>query len=160
MRRFALSNLRDFGMGKRGSGEKIIEEIEYLKGEFDKFKGMSWDTHGIMLLVYKIHWQTVCYFLFTGKSFDTTQPVNYAVSNIISSIVYGSRFEYTDPQFTAMVDRANENVRVGGSISMMVSIINKWTKTVLCPQILQNLLFTYKAPIMKVHFRCLSCVHF
>ncbi|KAL0196647.1 hypothetical protein M9458_005187, partial [Cirrhinus mrigala] len=90
MRRFALSNLRDLGMGKRGSEEKIIEEIQYLKGEFDKFE---------------------------GKAFDTTQPVNYAVSNIISSIVYGSRFEYTDPQFTEMVDRANENVRVGGSVS-------------------------------------------
>ncbi|KAF4115666.1 hypothetical protein G5714_003155 [Onychostoma macrolepis] len=82
MQRFALSNLRDFGMGKRGSEEKIIEEIE--------------------------------------KPFNTTQPVNYAVSNIISSIVYGSRFEYTDPQFTAMVDRANENVGVAGSTSVMV----------------------------------------
>ncbi len=39
MRRFALSNLRDFGMGKKGSGEKIIEEIEYLKREFDKLEG-------------------------------------------------------------------------------------------------------------------------
>ncbi len=45
MRRFALSNLRDFGMGKKGSEEKIIEEIEYLKREFDNFEGMSWDTH-------------------------------------------------------------------------------------------------------------------
>ncbi len=70
----------------------------------------------------------VCCFLFTEKPFDTTQTVNYAVSNIISSIVYGSRFEYTDPQFTAMVDRANENVRVGGSISVGVSIINILTK--------------------------------
>uniref|UniRef100_A0A8C1YLV4 Cytochrome P450 2K1-like n=1 Tax=Cyprinus carpio TaxID=7962 RepID=A0A8C1YLV4_CYPCA len=91
MRRFAISNLRDLGMGKRGSEEKIIEEIQYLKGEFDKFE---------------------------EKPFDTTRPVNYAVSNIISSIVYGSRFEYTDPQFTEMVNRANENVRISGSISM------------------------------------------
>ncbi|XP_056117748.1 cytochrome P450 2K1-like [Rhinichthys klamathensis goyatoka] len=92
MRRFALSNLRDFGMGKRGSEEKIIEEIQYLKGEFDKFE---------------------------GKPFETTQPVNYAVANIISSIVYGSRFEYTDPQFTEMVDRATESVWILGSASMM-----------------------------------------
>uniref|UniRef100_A0A672NK52 Cytochrome P450 2K1-like n=1 Tax=Sinocyclocheilus grahami TaxID=75366 RepID=A0A672NK52_SINGR len=99
MRRFALSNLRDFGMGKRGSEEKIIEEIQYLKGEFDKFE---------------------------EKPFDTTQPVNYAVSNIISSIVYGSRFEYTDPQFTEMVDRANENIRVGGSISMWLYNTFPW----------------------------------
>ncbi len=41
MRRFALSNLRDLGMGKRESEEKIIEEIGYLKGEFDKFEGTS-----------------------------------------------------------------------------------------------------------------------
>jgi len=73
-------------------------------------------------------------FLFTGKPFDTTQPVNYAVSNIISSIVYGSRFEYTDPQFRKMVDRANENVRVGGSISMLVSIPEVMIKfPVVCP---------------------------
>ncbi|XP_051573058.1 cytochrome P450 2K1-like isoform X2 [Myxocyprinus asiaticus] len=94
MRRFALTNLRDFGMGKRGSEEKIIEEIQYLKEEFEKFE---------------------------GKPFDTTQPVNYAVSNIISAIVYGNRFEYTDSRFKEMVDRANENVRVGGSASMRQS---------------------------------------
>ncbi|KAK7174288.1 hypothetical protein R3I93_001482 [Phoxinus phoxinus] len=99
MRRFALSNLRDFGMGKRGSEEKIIEEIQYLKGEFDKFE---------------------------GKPFDTTQPVNYAVSNIISAIVYGSRFEYKDPQFKEMVNRANENIRVSGSASMMLYNIFPW----------------------------------
>lgn len=45
MRRFALSNLRDFGMGKRGSEEKIIEEIHHLKGEFDKFEGTRYDIH-------------------------------------------------------------------------------------------------------------------
>ncbi|XP_043090083.1 cytochrome P450 2K1-like [Puntigrus tetrazona] len=99
MRRFTLSNLRDLGMGKRGSEEKIIEEIQYLKGEFDKFE---------------------------GKPFDTTQPVNYAVSNVISSIVYGSRFEYTDPQFTEMVDRANETVHVAGSTSIMLYNVVPW----------------------------------
>uniref|UniRef100_A0A8C1M6W7 Cytochrome P450, family 2, subfamily K, polypeptide 22 n=1 Tax=Cyprinus carpio TaxID=7962 RepID=A0A8C1M6W7_CYPCA len=99
MRRFALRNLRDLGMGKRGSEEKIIEEIQYLKGEFDKFE---------------------------EKPFDTTRPVNYAVSNIISSIVYGSRFEYTDPRFTEMVNRANENVRISGSISMLLYNIFPW----------------------------------
>ncbi|XP_073681349.1 cytochrome P450 2K1-like [Garra rufa] len=117
MRRFALTNLRDFGMGKRGSEEKIIEEIQYLKGEFDKFE---------------------------GKAFDTTQPVNYAVSNIISSIVYGSRFEYTDPEFTEMVDRANENVRVAGSTSMMLYNIFPWlgpflqNKRIVVRNILKN----------------------
>ncbi|KAK2916846.1 hypothetical protein Q8A67_001220 [Cirrhinus molitorella] len=117
MRRFALTNLRDFGMGKRGSEEKIVEEIQYLKGEIDKFE---------------------------GKAFDTTQPVNYAVSNIISSIVYGSRFEYTDPEFTQMVDRANENVRIGGSTSMMLYNVFPWlgpllkNKRIVVRNILKN----------------------
>ncbi|XP_051573056.1 cytochrome P450 2K1-like [Myxocyprinus asiaticus] len=117
MRRFALTNLRDFGMGKRGSEEKIIEEIQYLKEEFEKFE---------------------------GKPFDTTQPVNYAVSNIISAIVYGNRFEYTDPQFKEMVDRANENVRVGGSASMTLYSIFPWlgpflnSKRIIVRNILKN----------------------
>ncbi|XP_023666452.2 cytochrome P450 2K1-like isoform X1 [Paramormyrops kingsleyae] len=88
MRRFALSTLRDLGMGKRGSEEKIIEEIHYMSEVFENFK---------------------------GEPFDTLQVVNYSVSNIISSIVYGSRFEYDDLEFQRMVNRANQNIRLTGS---------------------------------------------
>uniref|UniRef100_A0A8C1MRH2 Cytochrome P450 2K1-like n=1 Tax=Cyprinus carpio TaxID=7962 RepID=A0A8C1MRH2_CYPCA len=126
MRRFALSNLRDLGMGKRGSEDKIIEEIQYLKAEFDKFEG-------------------------TKKPFDTTRPVNYAVSNIISSIVYGSRFEYTDPRFTETVDRANENVRVSGSASMMLYNIFPWLGPFLnSKRIIMRNLMKNRAEIVKL----------
>uniref|UniRef100_A0AAY5KEH7 Uncharacterized protein n=1 Tax=Esox lucius TaxID=8010 RepID=A0AAY5KEH7_ESOLU len=40
-----------------------------------------------------------------GKAFDTTQPIHYAISNVICSIVYGSRFEYSDPRFRRSVER-------------------------------------------------------
>uniref|UniRef100_A0A8D0CST7 Cytochrome P450 2K1-like n=1 Tax=Sander lucioperca TaxID=283035 RepID=A0A8D0CST7_SANLU len=96
MRRFALTNLRDFGMGKKASEDKIIEECDYLIEVFKTFK---------------------------GKSFDTTQPINYAVSNIICSIVYGSRFEYDDPEFTSLVDRTNRNIQLGGSPSKEMETI-------------------------------------
>ncbi|XP_071752464.1 cytochrome P450 2K1-like [Centroberyx gerrardi] len=99
MRRFALTNLRDFGMGKKASEEKIIEESHNLIEVFEKYK---------------------------GKAFDTTQSVNYAVSNIICSIVYGSRFEYDNPEFTTMVDRANENIRLVGSPSIQVYNTFPW----------------------------------
>ncbi|XP_014049738.1 cytochrome P450 2K1 isoform X1 [Salmo salar] len=99
MRRFALTNLRDFGMGKKGIEEKILEEIHYLIEVFENHK---------------------------GKAFDTTQPLNYAVSNIISNIMYGSRFEYSDPKFKATVKRANDNLRICGSVSIQLYNMFPW----------------------------------
>ncbi|XP_031607454.2 cytochrome P450 2K4-like isoform X3 [Oreochromis aureus] len=93
MRRFALTNLRDFGMGKRACEDKIIEECQHLIDIFENFK---------------------------GEAFDTTHPINCAVSNITCSIVYGSRFEYNDPEFTSMIDRVNRNAKILGSPSIQV----------------------------------------
>ncbi|XP_029014808.1 cytochrome P450 2K1-like [Betta splendens] len=93
MRRFALSTLRDFGMGKRTVEDKILEECEHLIQMFETHK---------------------------GNAFDTARALNYASSNIISSIVYGSRFEYDDPRFISMVEQASENIRFGGSVSVQV----------------------------------------
>uniref|UniRef100_A0A8C4ZXA7 Cytochrome P450 2K1-like n=1 Tax=Gadus morhua TaxID=8049 RepID=A0A8C4ZXA7_GADMO len=107
MRRFALSNLRDYGMGKKIAEEKILEECQYLIEVFEKHK---------------------------GQPFDTTQPMNHAASNIIAFIVYGSRFEYSDPQFKGMVNRANENIRIIGTAPIQLYNIfpwmGKWIKTV------------------------------
>ncbi|XP_030576986.1 cytochrome P450 2K1-like isoform X3 [Archocentrus centrarchus] len=94
MRRFALTNLRDFGMGKRACEDKITEECQHLIEVFKKFK---------------------------GEAFDTTQSLSYAVSNIICSIVYGSRFEYNDPEFTSSVNRISRGGKLLGSPSIQES---------------------------------------
>uniref|UniRef100_A0A8C2JYF7 Cytochrome P450, family 2, subfamily K, polypeptide16 n=1 Tax=Cyprinus carpio TaxID=7962 RepID=A0A8C2JYF7_CYPCA len=67
--------LINFGMGKKKIEEKIIEETCHLLEE-------------------------ACSFV--GKPFETTRLMNYAASSVISSIVYGRRFEYTDPQHLLM----------------------------------------------------------
>ncbi|XP_068454926.1 cytochrome P450 2K1-like [Clinocottus analis] len=99
MRRFAITNLRDFGMGKKACEDKIIEECEQLIEVFKKFK---------------------------GEAFDTAHPINYAVSNIICSIVYGSRFEYNDPQFTTMVDGMNKSIQLLASPSVQMYNMFPW----------------------------------
>ncbi|XP_038150207.1 cytochrome P450 2K1-like [Cyprinodon tularosa] len=105
MRRFALTNLRDFGMGKKACEDKIIEECQHLIEVFKNFK---------------------------GEPFDTMQPLNYAVSNIICSMVYGNRFEYDDPEFTSMVDRTNQIILLTGSPSLqlynMFPSLFKWLR--------------------------------
>ncbi|XP_030576985.1 cytochrome P450 2K1-like isoform X2 [Archocentrus centrarchus] len=105
MRRFALTNLRDFGMGKRACEDKITEECQHLIEVFKKFK---------------------------GEAFDTTQSLSYAVSNIICSIVYGSRFEYNDPEFTSSVNRISRGGKLLGSPSIqlynMFPLLFKWIR--------------------------------
>lgn len=59
--------------------------------------------------------------LFSGEPFETKRPVNRAVCNIICSLVYGSRFEYSNQEFTSLVDRINEFLKVGGSPSIQVT---------------------------------------
>ncbi|XP_032443874.1 cytochrome P450 2K1-like [Xiphophorus hellerii] len=93
MRRFALSTLKDFGMGKRVAEEKILEECGHLIQVFESYK---------------------------GKPFNTSHPVNYATSNIISSIVFGSRFDYDDLRFRNLVSRVNESISLFGTTGIQL----------------------------------------
>nr|XP_057905483.1 cytochrome P450 2K1-like isoform X1 [Doryrhamphus excisus]XP_057905484.1 cytochrome P450 2K1-like isoform X1 [Doryrhamphus excisus]XP_057905485.1 cytochrome P450 2K1-like isoform X1 [Doryrhamphus excisus] len=88
LRRFAISTLRDFGMGKRLAEEKIMEVCSHLIPIFEKHK---------------------------GQPFDTTQPLGNATSNVICSIVFGSQFQYDDAQFTTLVERVKDNILLTGS---------------------------------------------
>ncbi|XP_075043045.1 cytochrome P450 2G1-like [Mixophyes fleayi] len=76
LRRFSVSCLRDFGLGKRSIEVRIQEEICCLLAEFKK----------------------------TQESFiDARQYISRAVGNIILSIIFGTRYEYEDKDIHAIV---------------------------------------------------------
>nr|AAH47194.2 Cytochrome P450, family 2, subfamily K, polypeptide 6 [Danio rerio]AAI64859.1 Cyp2k6 protein [Danio rerio] len=119
MRRFALSTLRDFGMGRKRSEELIIEEIKYVKEEFEKFG---------------------------GNPFETKLPLALAISNIIASIVFSVRFEYSNTKLHRMVGRAYENMKLTGSPSVQIYNMFPWLRPIVANrnQIVKNLKDTFK----------------
>ncbi|KAM8775029.1 cytochrome P450 2A13 isoform 2-T2 [Rhynchonycteris naso] len=76
LRRFSIATLRDFGMGKRGIHERIQEEAGFL---IEALRGTQ------------------------GAFIDPTFFLSRTVSNVISSIVFGDRFDYEDKEFLSML---------------------------------------------------------
>ncbi|XP_072175469.1 cytochrome P450 2J2-like [Diadema setosum] len=78
IRRFSLSALRNFGMGKRGIEERIVEETRMLREAVAEL---------------------------AGEPFNAVALLNAAVSNIICAITFGRRFDYGDPVFQDLISR-------------------------------------------------------
>ncbi|OXB74099.1 UNVERIFIED_CONTAM: hypothetical protein H355_015230 [Colinus virginianus] len=95
MRRFTLSTLRDFGMGKKAVEDHVVEEYGHLADIIESQK---------------------------GKPLEMSQMLNAAIANIIVSILFGKRFDYDDPTFKRLMSLMNENMRLFGSPS--VSLYN------------------------------------
>ncbi|XP_073404789.1 cytochrome P450 2B11-like [Dendrobates tinctorius] len=89
MRRFALTTLRNFGMGKRSIEERIQEEAKFLLEEFSKTE---------------------------GKMFDPTFFLSCAASNIICSVLFGKRFSYKDERFLSLLKNITGTLRFMNSV--------------------------------------------
>ncbi|XP_009993005.1 PREDICTED: cytochrome P450 2G1-like [Chaetura pelagica] len=103
LRRFSLTVLRDFGMGRKSLEGRIQEEAQMLLQELRKTK---------------------------GKPFDPTYHLSSAVSNIICSIVFGNRFDYQDQEFLELLQIMNKSFR---EISSTWSQIYDMAESVLWP---------------------------
>ncbi|XP_072015407.1 cytochrome P450 2F3-like isoform X1 [Amphiura filiformis] len=75
-RKFSLTVLRGFGVGKRSFEDQIASESEFLMHEIKASN---------------------------GKAFDPSSFFYNAVSNVICSVVFGRRFEYNDLEFTTLL---------------------------------------------------------
>ncbi|XP_077147708.1 cytochrome P450 2C8-like isoform X1 [Ranitomeya variabilis] len=93
MRRFTLSTLRDFGMGKEAIENKISEESDFLVQKFRSYK---------------------------GEPFDNIMNINAAVCNIIVSILLSKRFDYEDPTLLKLIKMNNENNQLAGTPMAML----------------------------------------
>ncbi|KAM4042257.1 cytochrome P450 2C29-like isoform 2-T2 [Anomaloglossus baeobatrachus] len=85
MRRFTLSTLRDYGMGRKTIEDKIIEEAECLVQKLKSYE---------------------------GKPFDNVTSIYAAVTNIIVSILLSKRFDYEDPTIIRLMSLVNENIKL------------------------------------------------
>nr|XP_016850311.1 PREDICTED: cytochrome P450 2C23-like [Anolis carolinensis] len=98
LRRFTVTTLRNFGMGKGRMEEKIQVETLCLVEEFNKTEGRPSTFSALWLHRTQPSFPLQPLFL-PGNPFNPMLLLNWAVANIISSILFGKRFEYSDAQF-------------------------------------------------------------
>ncbi|KAK2846644.1 hypothetical protein Q5P01_009643 [Channa striata] len=88
LRRFTLTTLRDFGMGRKVMEEWIQEESKHMRTYMDTFK---------------------------AKPFDPTFLLSCTVSNVICCLVFGQRFSYEDKRFLRLLTIVSEVLKFGSS---------------------------------------------
>ncbi|XP_053577654.1 cytochrome P450 2F3 isoform X2 [Bombina bombina] len=81
MRQFSFKTLKDFGLGKKTTEEKIHEEAQNLVTEIKKINGLP---------------------------IDPSKLIMDAVSNVFCFIIFGNQFEYEDDRFSKIFSFAEE----------------------------------------------------
>ncbi|XP_009461450.1 PREDICTED: cytochrome P450 2C5-like [Nipponia nippon] len=77
LRRFTLSTLRDFGMGKSSMSQRVQQEAQHLVELLANLK---------------------------GNTFEPVTMFRHAVANVICSVVFGSRYSYSDTAFLELLN--------------------------------------------------------
>ena len=98
-RRFTLRTLRDFGFGKQGMEDVILEEVQLFKGLIDKYN---------------------------GEPFDFKNQFNLPILNALWRVTSGERFEYDNQKFKSIVDRLTEMLQRIGNPSNIVIMLYPW----------------------------------
>ncbi|KAK1877711.1 Cytochrome P450 2G1 [Dissostichus eleginoides] len=88
LRRFTLTTLRDFGMGRKGMEQWIQEESQHLRDHVKTFK---------------------------AKPFDPSFLLSLSVSNVICCLVFGQRFKYEDEKFLSLLQMITKTLKFASS---------------------------------------------
>ncbi|XP_058424219.1 cytochrome P450 2D14-like [Diceros bicornis minor] len=94
-RRFCVSTLRNFGMGKKSLEQWVTEEASCLCAAFADQ---------------------------AGRPFSPNALLNKAVTNVIASLTFGRRFEYNDPRFIKLFDLVDEQLKE--SSGLLAQVVN------------------------------------
>lgn len=92
-RRFALSTLKDFGMGKSKLEGKIQEEAMSLLSQIENFK---------------------------GDPFDPKDIISTNVGNIICSMLFKGQFSHDDQRFLGMIKLMEENITSAAGLANLM----------------------------------------
>ena len=87
-RRFTLSTLRSFGVGKKSFEEQISDETGHLMSEFQQYKNKPFDPKFLLL---------------------------NATSNVLCSVIFGKRYDYSDSDFQLLLRIMDVLVRRTGT---------------------------------------------
>uniref|UniRef100_A0A3P8QIW1 Uncharacterized protein n=1 Tax=Astatotilapia calliptera TaxID=8154 RepID=A0A3P8QIW1_ASTCA len=96
LRRFTLTTLRDFGMGRKGMEEWIQEVSQHLR----------------------VHIRT-----FKGKPFDPQFVLSSTISNVICCLFFGERFSFEDKQFLHLLTIMPKVTRFNSSPLGQVTVL-------------------------------------
>ncbi|KAM5151822.1 cytochrome P450 2K1-like [Mantella aurantiaca] len=104
MKRFTLSTIREFLMGNKTMETSIQEEL-------------------ISVIEYfKSH---------NGKPFDASLIMECAMSNVICSLIFGEKFDYSDQRFKKIVRLANEFGKLPGTPKLLLYNVFPLISTIL-----------------------------
>nr|XP_048300988.1 cytochrome P450 2D20-like [Myodes glareolus] len=94
-RRFSVSTMRDFGLGKKSLEQWVTEEAGHLCDAFTKQ---------------------------AGQPFNPITLLSKGVCNVISSLIYAQRFEYEDPFFSRLQKTLKESL--GEDTGFIAEVLN------------------------------------
>ncbi|XP_072515668.1 cytochrome P450 2D15-like [Salminus brasiliensis] len=92
-RRFALTTMKNFGLGKQSMEERILEETLNICQHLESS---------------------------SGKLLDPQPLIHSAASNIVSSMLFGTRYGYDDEVLAFIINSFKENARKANSVWAMI----------------------------------------